>query len=48
MQIIVRAPKVQNAKSTCNLVKTETVNIKLDAIKHKYFITSTDEELKSN
>jgi len=48
MQIIVRAPKKQNAKSTCSLVKTERVNIKLDAIKHKYFLTSTDEELKTN
>jgi hypothetical protein len=48
MQIIVQAPKPPSSKSTCKLVCAEFPKIKLDAIAHKYFLTSTDEELKTN
>jgi len=48
MQIIVQAPKPPSSKSTCKLVGAEFPSIKLDAIAHKYFLTSTDEELKTN
>jgi len=49
LQLILAGPKPKASSSTCKLVKTGfPVKIKLDVIKHKYFLIANDEELKTN